>query len=106
MPAWWIYYLSLLFYLLILNFSMTIYKHGLPRDYTKAIKRHKAVLMPFDCPSTAMGGEDLENQRIAVRFVASATVASFFMHWVVSVLLKLLPEEVIFVLTSNAVTPE
>ena len=43
---------------------------------------------------------------MAVRFVASATVFPFCMHLVVSVLLNLLPEEVIFVLTSNAVTPE
>ena len=38
---------------------MTICKTRIFRDYTKAIKRHKAVLMPFDCPSAAMGGEDL-----------------------------------------------
>ena len=75
------------------------------RYYTKAIKGNKHNLCPLIAPPP-VGGEDLENQWRAVRFVASATVASFFMHLVVSVLLKLLPEEVIFALTSNAVTPE
>lgn len=43
---------------------------------------------------------------MAVRFVASAVFESFFMHLVVSVLLNLFPDDVIFSLTSKLVTPE
>ena len=54
---------------------MTICKTRISRDYTKAIKRHKAVLMSFDCLS-ARGRRGLEialfygyNQLIAGKYL-------------------------------------
>lgn len=45
-------------------------------------------------------------QALYIFVTAYLILCGFFMHLVISVLLNLLPEDVIFSLTSNAVTPE